>query len=305
MVQASFRPDAALVARRTLVRPRAHLIPHRAPHVLHRHKALLPMHRQLSQALSDVPGPTGQRLLRAMGAGERAPRPLAAVRHYRCHKAGEERARALTGTWREAHRFVLQQARALVDFYTPPRSAGAPQIAPAFSVITPRFAAAPEALLPPRPSTPRCTPPSHRKTAPAGNPRAPILRIPGGALVAVPGLSPSSAQTLLAEIGTARSKWPDDKPCGAWRGLAPPNALAGGKRLKSRTRKTRHRAAQAFRMAAQSVLRADCALGAFSRRLKGRLGPAQALDATAHNMARTVYHMRKDQVPSADIGAAE
>jgi hypothetical protein len=69
--------------------------------------------------------------------------------------------------------------------------------------------------------------------------------------------------------------------------------------------KTRHRAAQAFRMAAQSVLRADCALGAFYRRLKGRLGPAQALVATAHKMARIVYHMLKDQVPYSDIGAAE
>jgi transposase len=74
---------------------------------------------------------------------------------------------------------------------------------------------------------------------------------------------------------------------------------------KSRTLKTRNRAAQAFRMAAQSVLRADCAFGAFSRRLQGRLGPAQALVATAHKIARTVYHMLKDHVPYHDIGAAE
>jgi len=69
--------------------------------------------------------------------------------------------------------------------------------------------------------------------------------------------------------------------------------------------KNRHRAAQAFRMAAQSVRRANCALGAFYRRLKGRLGPAQALVATAHKMARTVYHMLQDHVPYQDIGAAE
>jgi len=66
--------------------------------------------------------------------------------------------------------------------------------------------------------------------------------------------------------------------------------------VKSRTMKNRHRAAQAFRMAAQSVLRAHCALGAFYRRLNGRLGSAQALVATAHTMARTVYHMLKDRV---------
>jgi transposase len=69
--------------------------------------------------------------------------------------------------------------------------------------------------------------------------------------------------------------------------------------------KTRNRAAQAFRMAAQSVLRADCAFGAFYRRLKGRLGLAQALVATAHKIARTVYHMLQERVPYHDIGAVE
>ena len=44
---------------------------------------------------------------------------------------------------------------------------------------------------------------------------------------------------------------------------------------------------------------------AFYRRLTGRLGPAQALVATAHKMARTVYHMLKDHVPYHDIGATE
>ena len=88
-------------------------------------------------------------------------------------------------------------------------------------------------------------------------------------------------------------------------GLAPKHDISGGKGLKSRTMKHRNRAAQAFRMAAQSVIRADCAFGAFSRRSKGRLGPAQALVATAHKIARTVYHMLKDRVPSHDSGAAE
>ena len=101
------------------------------------------------------------------------------------------------------------------------------------------------------------------------------------------------------------SQWPDDKHCCSWLGLAPQNEISGGKGLQSRPMKNRNRAAQAFRMAAQSVLRADCALGAFSRRLKGRLGPAQALVATAHKMARPIYHMRTDRVPYHDIGAAE
>jgi transposase len=121
----------------------------------------------------------------------------------------------------------------------------------------------------------------------------------------VDGISDSLAQTILAEIGTDMRKWPDDKHFCSWLGLAPTNDISGGKVLKRRTMKNRHRAAQAFRMAAQAVIRSHCAFGAFYRRLQGRLGPAQALVATAHKMARPVYHLLQDRVPYHDIGAAE
>src|SRR5262249_55704677 len=152
---------------------------------------------------------------------------------------------------------------------------------------------------------PRRTPHSHSQNAPEVNTRAHILRITGVDLVAVHGISASIAQTILAEMGTDMSKWPDDKHCCSWLGLAPQNDLSGGKVLTSRTMHNRNRAAQAFRMAAHSVLRADCAFGALYRRMKGRLGPAQALVATAHKIARTVYHMLNEHVPYYDIVAAE
>ena len=305
LLAAAFRPDADLVALRTLLRHRAPLIEHRSPHVLHMYKALLLMNIQLSQALSDVTGTTGQRIIRAIVAGERDPQHLAALRNYRCQKDVDEIALALTGTWREEHVFVLTQVLALFDFYTVQLSACDAQIERVFSVIKPRFEPAPEVSGPPATPPPRRQPHSHSKNAPQVNTRAHILRITGVDLVAVHGISDSMAQTILAEIGTDMRKWPDDKHFGAWLGLAPKNDLSGGKVLRSRTMKHRNRAAQAFRMAAQAVLRSDCAFGAFYRRLKGRLGPAQALMATAHKIARTVYHMLKDRVPYHDIGAAE
>ena len=305
LLSASFRPDADFVALRTLLRHRAQLLEHRAPHILHMQKALLQMNIQLSQALSDVTGTTGLRIIRAIVAGERDPHTLAALRNYRCKKEAEEIALALTGTWRAEHLFVLGQALALFDFYTVQLSACDAQIEGTFSVIRPRFASALTApSLPESPTPPRRKPHSHSKNAPEGNTRAHILRITGVDLVAVHGMSDSLAQTILAEIGTDMRKWPDDKHFCSWLGLAPKNDISGGKVLKSRTMKNRNRAAQAFRMAAQSVIRSHCALGAFYRRLKGRLGPAQALVATAHKIARTVYHMLKHRVPDHDIGAA-
>jgi len=86
---------------------------------------------------------------------------------------------------------------------------------------------------------------------------------------------------------------------------APANDISGGKVLKSRTLKTRNRAGQAFRLAAASVVRADCAPGAFYRRLKDRLGPAQAIVATARLLARIVYRMLKFKIEYQAIRAEE
>lgn len=306
LLAASFRPEADLVALRTLLRHRAQLLEHRAPHILHMQKALLQMNIQLSQVLTDVTGATGLQIIRAIVAGERDPHRLATLRNYRCKKEEEEIALALTGTWRAEQLFILTQALALFDFYTAQLQACDAQIETTFAVILPRFASCPEDTVSFQASTPPPTKPdSHSKNAPAVNTRAHILRITGVDLVAVHGISASLAQTIVAEIGTDMSKWKDEKLFCAWLGLAPKNDISGGKVLKSRTLKNRNRATQAFRMAAQSVSRSHCAFGAFYRRLKGRLGPAQALVATAHKIARTVYHMLKNRVPYHDIGAAE
>jgi hypothetical protein len=288
LVQAAFRPDADLVALRTLCRPRAPLMEPRAPHILPRQNAWLQMNSPLSHALSEGPGVPGQRSLRAIVAGERAPQHLAAWRTSRCKQEAQESARAFTGPGREEPRFGLTPARALCDGYTVQLSACAAQSERACAVSTPRVEPAPEGARPAAAPPPRRTSHSHRQNAPAGNPRAHLLRIVGVDLVAVPGIRASLAQTILAELGTDMSKWPEDTHCCAWRGRAPQNDISGGTVRRSRTRKKRHRAAHAFRLAAHSVLRAAWAVGAFSRRLKGRLGPAPALVATAHKRARAV-----------------
>jgi hypothetical protein len=231
---------------------------------------------------------------------------LAAFRHYRGKKEAEAMALALPGTWRAAHLFRRTPALAVCDCYTVQLQVGDAQIATTCSVIPPRFESCSEgtaaSAAPPPPPT---QPDSHSKKAPAVTPRAHILRITGGDLVAVHGISASLAQPIVAESGTDMRQWNDAQHFWAWLGLAPKNDICGGTGLKSRPLKHRHRAPQAYRRAAQSVSRSHWAVGAFSRRRKGRLGPAQALVATAHKIARTVYPRLKARVPSHDIGAAE
>ena len=64
--------------------------------------------------------------------------------------------------------------------------------------------------------------------------------------------------------------------------------------IRSRTLRTHNRAAQALRMAAESAGRGRSAMGAYYRRMKGRLGARQAITATAHKLARIVYYMLRD-----------
>jgi transposase len=135
--------------------------------------------------------------------------------------------------------------------------------------------------------------------------RVHLKRICGVDLVRVHGISVSLAQTIITEIGADMSQFPNEKHFCSWLGLAPKNDISGGKVLISRTLKTRNRAGQAFRLAAVSVMRADCAFGVFYRRMKSRLGPAQATVATAHLIARVVYRMLKYQVEYEPLSVAE
>ncbi len=76
------------------------------------------MNVQLSQALSDVTGETGMRIIRAMAEGECDPHPLATYRDRNCKNSEEEIAKALTGTWREEYLFIVKQSLELYDYYT-------------------------------------------------------------------------------------------------------------------------------------------------------------------------------------------
>jgi len=71
LLQGAFRPDAEMRIWRTLLRHRAELIEPRAPHILHRQKALKLMNRQLSEVLTASTGVTGQAILRAIRRGKR------------------------------------------------------------------------------------------------------------------------------------------------------------------------------------------------------------------------------------------
>jgi transposase len=301
LLEASFRPQAELIALRTLLRHRSQLVEHRSPHIQHMQKALLQMNVQLSQAVTDITGVTGQTIITAILAGERDPVKLAALREPGCKKSEEEIGRALTGTWREEHLFVLKQSMEMYDFYTQQIWACDDEIERVYSLTRPDWEVGELKPLSIRKRS------SHSKNRPH-NPesiRKHLKRISGVDLSVVDGFGVSLAQTVIMECGMDMGKFPKEGNFCSWLGLAPKHEISGGKVLKNNTLKTKNRAGQAFRMAANSVKQADCVFGVMYRRMKARLGPAQATVATAHAIARVVYRMLKYKVEYETISVEE
>ena len=301
LLESSFRPQADLVALRTLLRHRAQLLEHRAPHILHMQKAMLQMNVQLSQALSDITGETGQAIIRAIVAGERVPQKLAAYRDRNCKKSVEEIGRALTGTWRAEHLFTLKQSLELYDFYTRQVEVCDAEIDRLYALTRPEWEAG---KLKPLPLKKRNT---HSKNAPKNQEeiRRHLKRISGVDLSAVDGIGVGVAQTVVVECGTDLIQFPKEGNFCSWLGLAPKHEISGGKVLKNKTLKTKNRAGQAFRMAAQSVKGSDCVFGLMYKRFRAHMDNRQATVATAHAIARVVYRMLKYKVEFEEIDVSE
>ena len=81
--------------------------------------------------------------------------------------------------------------------------------------------------------------------------------------------------------------------------------MRGGTVLSTGSRRVQNRASRALRMAAHSLRTSPTYLGAFFRRMRSKLGPAKATTATAHTLAKIIYHMLKEKTPYRARGAEE
>ena len=118
-----------------------------------------------------------------------------------------------------------------------------------------------------------------------------LYRIAGVDLTDVPGISANTAQTILSEIGPNLSRFPNASAFASWLGLSPDKEISGGKTLRTKTRKVKNRAAIALRLGASCLHHAKNFLGEFFLRMNFRMGTPQAITATAHKLARIIYHM--------------
>jgi len=282
MLSASFRPSDAVVALRGYVRQRKMLVQYAAAHVQHMHKALVQMNVLLQNVVSDVTGTTGMKIIRAILAGERDPKVLAQHRDYRCKASVETIEKSLIGNWRAEHLFALRQAVELNDFYHR-QITDCDHMIESYTSSLQKVAEV--AALPPSTKL-RKTP---ERNEPQFDLRSRMFEIVGVDLTQIDGIRAYTVLQLIAEIGTDMSRWKTASHFASWLGLCPPINITGGVRHRGWIPSKAHRAAAIFRMAAVNVRNSRSAIGTFFRRKRSQLGPARAVVATAHKLARIVY----------------
>jgi transposase len=88
-----------------------------ATNILRMQKALTQMNLQLANVISDLSGRTGQKIMRAIMAGEREPHQLSELLDPRNRASQEEIAKSLVGDWHPELVFMLTQEVDMYDTY--------------------------------------------------------------------------------------------------------------------------------------------------------------------------------------------
>lgn len=280
LLRGAFRPADGVCVLRALARQRAMLLASQARHVQHMQKALTQMNIQLTNVISDVVGETGQKILRAIVAGERDGQVLAAMKNVRIHASTEEIAKSLQGNWRAEHLFALKQALDAFDFV-------GTQLAECDREIEVQLQSLQAHDGEPAKGKKR----GRARNAPKFDLRTQLFRMCGVDLTRIDGIDVTTALAVVSEVGVDLARFPTDKHFASWLGLCPGTRITGGKVLSGKTRRCANRAAQALRLAAAALRSSQSALGAYFRRLCSRMDKPKAVTAAAHKLARLIYTM--------------
>lgn len=288
LLQGSFRPADPYCVVRTYLRYRDELVSARATQCQHLQKALQQMNVQLHHVLSDVAGVSGWRIIEAILDGQRDPVKLAAMVDVRVRASQETIQKALVGDYRPEHLFVLKSAFELYAAYEAKMNACDEQIVREVAKLPDQVDTKFKPLPARKEGRPACAYKMLNQDMRAG-----LYPKFGVDLTAIEGIGILTELVILTEVGPDLSRFPSEKHFASWLGLCPDQRISGGQVLSSRTRRVINRVSDALRMAAVTLERSQSALGAFYRRMKARLGAAEAITATAHKLARLIYRLLK------------
>ncbi|KRC28198.1 IS110 family transposase [Acidovorax sp. Root217] len=280
LLRGAFRPAEQVCVLRSLSRQRTMLLRSQGRFVQHMQKALTQMNIQLANVISDVAGETGQKILRAIVAGERDGQALAQLKNARIRASKDEIAKSLQGSWRAEHLFALKQALDAFDFCGTQLAECDAQVQAQLQALHVREDA-------PAKGKKR----GRSRNAPKFDLRTQLFQMCGVDLTRIDGIDVTTALVVVSEVGADMGKFPSDKHFASWLGLCPGTKITGGKVMSGKTKRCANRAAQALRLAAAALRSSQSALGAYYRRMCARMDKPKAVTAAAHKLARLIYAM--------------
>ena len=280
LLSGAFRPAEQVCVLRSLWRQRGMLLRSQGRHVQHMQKALTQMNIQLTNVLADIVGESGQKILRAIVAGERDALVLGAMKNVRVRASVDQIAKSLQGTWRTEHLFALKQALGAFDFV-------GTQLAECDAEIEQQLQSLKVHDADPAKGKKR----GRARNAPKFDLRTQLFQMCGVDLTRIDGVDVTTALAVVSEVGADMAKFPSVKHFTSWLGLCPGTKITGGKVMSGKTKRVVNRAAQALRLAAAALRSSKSALGAYFRRLCSRMDKPKAVTAAAHKLARLIYTM--------------
>lgn len=297
LLRGSHRPTEMVAKYRIYNRHRRMLIEQASQEILHMQKSLTLMNIRIDQAVTDITGQTGMKIIRAILKGERDSGVLAKMRDPRCAKSEEAIAQDLFGKYSEEHLFTLQQAVRTWDHYQQLIAECSERMAQQAQAFEKKAE---------RKDLPRLRRIEHvRKNVLPFDARALFFELLGQDLTQIDGISVSTISTFIAEVGTDLNAFDHPKKFTSWLRISPGSDASGGKNRSGKNRPTTNRLTTALQVAAQSLGKSKSALGAFYRRKRAQLGAQKAIKATAHKLARMIFFTIKTQRPYVDPGPDE
>ncbi len=264
LVRASFVPPTRVQELRDLTRARRQITREHTQHVQRIHKVLEDANIKVTSAISDVMGKSGRAFLNALIQGETDPEVLASLGSKRLKAPRSKLVESLRGHVTDHHRFMLRLHLDQVNHTERTLARLDEQVV---------------ALLEP-------------------------FRDVVEHVSSVPGVGPTAAAAILAEIGFDMSRFPSANHLVSWASLCPRSDESAGKRRSTRVRKGANWLKPMLVQVAWSAVRTKNSYErALYHRLKARRGPKKAIVAVAASLLRAIYAIVRDGVPYRTLGA--
>jgi transposase len=252
LLKGSFIPSAQQRAWRDLTRYRTTLTDERSREVNRVQKVLEDANIKLASVASNVMGVSGRAILEQLIQGKTDPALLAELAKGRLREKRELLEKALVGTFKPHHRFMLIQHLSHIDFLDE-------QIAKLDAELE-------EQMRPFQATLERWD--------------------------QIPGINQRIAQVLIAEVGVDLKQFKDAAHLASWAGMCPGNHESAGKRKSGKTRKGSVWLRRALVEAAHGAARTkDKYYQNLYHRLAGRRGKKRAIVAVGHSLLVTGYYM--------------